>query len=171
MRNTVRSILIAFALLLATAAYAANDTPVGTWTQIDDATGKPKSIIEITEQADGTLQGVVKQVLFSDQGTHPVCEKCEGERHNQPVDGMVIMWGVKKDGNVWGGGQILDPNNGKTYKVKLSLNQDGQKLDVRGYIGVPMLGRTQTWIRKDAADSQPASTGSEPATSGSDDNG
>ena len=60
MRNTVRSILIAFALLLATAAYAANDTPVGTWTQIDDATGKPKSIIEITEQADGTLQGVVK---------------------------------------------------------------------------------------------------------------
>ncbi|MGN6787901.1 MAG: DUF2147 domain-containing protein [Rhodanobacteraceae bacterium] len=164
MRTAARSVLIAFALLLATAAYAANDTPVGTWIQVDDATGKPKSIIEITEQPDGTLQGVVKQVLFSDQGTHPICEKCEGERHNQPVDGMVIMWGVKKDGSVWDGGQILDPNNGKTYKVKLSLNQDGQKLAVRGYIGMPMLGRTQTWIRKDATDSQPA-------TSGSDDNG
>jgi uncharacterized protein (DUF2147 family) len=161
MRTTLRSILIAFALVLATAAYAANDTPVGTWTQVDDATGKPKSIIEITEQPDGTLQGTVKQVLFSDQGPHPVCEKCEGERHNQPVEGMVIMWGVKKNGDQWDGGQILDPHNGKTYRVKLSLKDDGQKLDVRGYIGMPMLGRTQTWIRKDAADSQPASTGSD----------
>ncbi|HLI17079.1 MAG TPA: DUF2147 domain-containing protein [Rhodanobacteraceae bacterium] len=149
MRTALRSALIAFALLLATATCAANDaTPVGTWTQVDDATGKPKSIVEITQQPDGTLQGVVKQVLFSDQGTHPVCEKCSGERHNQPVDGMIIMWGVKKDGDVWDGGQILDPNNGKTYKVKLSLSDDGQKLDVRGYIGMPMLGRTQTWLRK-----------------------
>lgn len=161
MRTTLRSLLIAFALVLATAAYAANDTPVGIWTQVDDATGKPKSIIEITEQSDGTLQGVVKQVLFSDQGPHPVCEKCEGERHNKPVEGMVIMWGVKKDGDRWDGGQILDPNNGKTYKVKLSLQDGGQKLDVRGYIGMPMLGRTQTWIRKDAADPQPASTASD----------
>jgi uncharacterized protein (DUF2147 family) len=161
MRATLRSLLIAFALVLATAAYAANDTPVGTWTQVDDATGKPKSIIEITEQPDGSLQGVVKQVLFSDQGPHPVCDKCEGERRNQPVEGMVIMWGVKKDGDQWQGGQILDPNNGKTYKVKLSLKEDGQKLDVRGYIGMPMLGRTQTWIRKDVTHSQPDSTGSD----------
>lgn len=148
MRTLLRPALVAIALLLATAAYAANDTPVGTWTQVDDATGKPKSIIEITRQPDGTLQGVVKQVLFSDQGTHPICDKCEGERHNKPVDGMVIMWGVNKDGDVWDGGQILDPHNGKTYKVKLSLSDDGRKLDVRGYIGMPMLGRTQTWLRK-----------------------
>lgn len=160
MRITIRSVLIAFALLLATAAYAANDTPVGTWTQVDDATGKPKSIIEITEQPDGTLQGVVKQVLFSEQGTHPICNKCEGERHNQPVEGMVIMWGVKQDGDAWGDGHILDPHNGKTYKVKLSLADNGQKLDVRGYIGMPLLGRTQTWIRK-AADSQRDAPGSE----------
>ncbi|HET9819246.1 MAG TPA: DUF2147 domain-containing protein [Rhodanobacteraceae bacterium] len=153
MRITVRSALIAFSLLLATAAYAATDTPVGTWTQVDDATGKPKSIIEITEQPDGTLQGMVKQVLFSDQGPHPICDKCEGERHNQPVEGMTIMWGVKKDGdNEWSGGQILDPGKGKTYRVKLTLKDDGQKLDVRGYIGMPMLGRTQTWIRKTDAD-------------------
>ncbi|HJR13896.1 MAG TPA: DUF2147 domain-containing protein [Rhodanobacteraceae bacterium] len=161
MRTILRPILIAFALLLATAAYAATDTPVGTWTQVDDATGKPKSIIGITEQPDGTLQGTVKEVLFSDQGTHPICKKCEGERHNQPVDGMVIMWGVKKDGDVWDGGQILDPNNGKIYKVKLSLKEDGQKLDVRGYIGMPMLGRTQTWTRKGATDAQQEPTGSD----------
>jgi len=86
--------------------------------------------------------------LFSIHGTNPICDKCEGERHNKPVVGMVIMWGVKKDGDVWDSGQILDPGKGKTYKVKLSLSDDGQKLDVRGYIGMPMLGRTQTWIRK-----------------------
>ncbi|TAM92547.1 MAG: DUF2147 domain-containing protein [Rhodanobacteraceae bacterium] len=146
MRISLRSALLALALLLATAAYAANDTPVGTWTQVDDATGKPKSIIEITEQSDGTLQGVVKQVLFSDQGTHPICDKCSGERHNKPVDGMVIMWGVKKDGDVWDGGQILDPNNGKSYRVELSLRDGGRKLDVKGFL--LFFHRTQTWIRK-----------------------
>lgn len=152
MRIAIRFALIAFTLLLATAAYAATDTPVGTWTQVDDATGKPKSIIEITEQPDGTLQGVVKQVLLSDQGPHPICDKCEGERHNQPIEGMTIMWGVKKDGDQWDGGQILDPAKGKTYKVKLKLTDDGQKLDVRGYVGMPMLGRTQTWLRRDGAE-------------------
>ena len=146
MRNAIRSILIAFTLLLATAAYAASDTPVGTWTQVDDATGKPKSIIEITQQPDGTLQGVVKQVLFSDQGTHPICEKCEGDRHNKPVDGMVIMWGVTKDGDVWDGGKILDPNNGKSYRVELSMRDGGQKLDVKGFLF--FFHRTQTWLRK-----------------------
>lgn len=148
MRTALRSALIVFAMLLATAAYAANDTPVGTWTQVDDATGKPKSIIEITQQPDGTLQGVVKQVLFSDQGLHPICDKCDGDRHNKPVDGMVIMWGVKKDGDVWDGGQILDPKTGKVYKVKLTLTDGGQKLDVHGYIGISLFGRSQVWVRR-----------------------
>ncbi|HET7612097.1 MAG TPA: DUF2147 domain-containing protein [Rhodanobacteraceae bacterium] len=148
MRTALRTMLITAALLLATAAYAATDTatPVGTWTQIDDDTGKPKSIIEITEQPDGTLQGVVKKVLFSDQGPHPICDKCEGERHNQPVEGMTIMWGVKKDGDVWDGGKILDPAKGKSYRVELSLRDDGQKLDVKGFL--LFFHRTQTWIRK-----------------------
>lgn len=149
MRAFICTAFIAIGLLFAAQTYAADATPVGTWTQVDDATGKPKSIIEITQLPNGTLQGVVKQVLFSSQGTHPICDKCSGDRHNQPVDGMVIMWNVKADGaNNWDGGQILDPAKGKTYKVKLSLADDGQKLDVRGYIGMPMLGRTQTWVRK-----------------------
>lgn len=152
MRTTLRTALVALSLLLASAAWAAADTPVGTWTQVDDATGKPKSIIEISQLADGTLEGKVQQVLFSDQGTHPVCDKCTGERHDQPVEGMVVLWGVKRDGNAWDGGKILDPHNGKVYKVKLSLQDGGHKLDVRGYIGVPMLGRTQTWLRKSAGE-------------------
>ena len=148
MRIAVRSMLVTAALLLATAAYAATDTatPVGTWTQIDDDTGKPKSIIEISERPDGTLQGVVKQVLFSDQGPNPICKKCEGERHNQPVEGMTIMWGVKKDGDVWDGGKILDPAKGKSYRVELSLRDEGQKLDVKGFL--LFFHRTQTWVRK-----------------------
>lgn len=155
MRNALAGLLVAMGLLLAVSAMAATGSPVGTWTQVDDATHKPKSIVQITQQPDGTLQAVVKQVLYSRQGTHPVCDKCSGTRHNQPVDGMVVMWGVKKDGDVWDGGRILDPANGKVYKVKLTLADGGAKLDVRGYIGMPMLGRTQTWLRRDA----PASAG------------
>ncbi|HEX7129277.1 MAG TPA: DUF2147 domain-containing protein [Rhodanobacteraceae bacterium] len=156
MRTLLAASLIAFASLPGTSAIAADetpapvahDTPVGTWTQVDDETGRPKSIIEISTAPDGTLQGVVKQVLFSEQGPHPVCDKCEGERHNQPVEGMTIMWGVKKDGDQWDGGQILDPHNGKTYKVRLRLTDNGEKLDVHGYIGFALLGRSQVWTRK-----------------------
>ncbi|HWG11306.1 MAG TPA: DUF2147 domain-containing protein [Rhodanobacteraceae bacterium] len=149
MRIPFRSALLALALLLPSLqALAADDSPVGTWTQVDDKTGKPKSIIEISTAPDGTLQGVVKTVIFSDQGPHPICEECDGTRHNQPVEGMTIMWGVRKDDDVWDGGQIIDPKNGKTYKVKLSLTDGGKKLDVHGYIGFSLLGRSQVWIRK-----------------------
>jgi uncharacterized protein (DUF2147 family) len=157
MRTLIVSALLALGLVMAAQAHAADSTPAGLWTQIDDATGKPKSLIEITQLPDGALQGVVKQVYFSDQGTtHPVCDKCEGELHNKPVVGMTIMWGVKHDGDQWDGGKIMDPGNGKVYKVKLSLEDNGQKLDVRGYIGWSLFGRTQTWIRK--AGTAPAAT-------------
>ncbi|WP_333677303.1 DUF2147 domain-containing protein [Dyella sp.] len=138
---------IAACLLLGSAiAWAANDSPVGTWRQVDDVTGKPKSIIQITDD-NGKLQGKVLQVLLSDDGPHPVCKKCDGERKDQPIEGMVIMWNVGKDGDVWDGGKILDPKNGKVYSVKLSLTDGGQKLDVHGYIGFSLLGRSQVWER------------------------
>jgi uncharacterized protein (DUF2147 family) len=149
MRTALRAVLIALSLLLATAACAATETPVGTWTQVDDATHKPKSVIEISQLPDGALEGVVKKVLFSRQGSHPICNQCSGKRHDQPVVGMVIMWGVKKTGdNTWGDGHILAPESGKTYKVKLQLEDGGQKLKVRGYIGFSLFGRTQTWLRR-----------------------
>ena len=141
-------LIIAACLLLGPAlAWAANDTtPVGTWRQVDDVTGKPKSIIQITDD-NGKLQGKVLQVLLSDDGPHPICKKCDGERKDQPIEGMVIMWNVSKDGDVWDGGKILDPKNGKVYSVKLSLTDGGQKLDVHGYIGFSLLGRSQVWER------------------------
>lgn len=141
-------IAIAASLLLGPAiAWAANDTPVGTWRQVDDATGKVKSIIQITD-SNGELQAKVLQVLISDDGPHPVCKKCDGDRKDQPIEGMTIMWGVRQDGDVWDGGKILDPQSGTVYKVKLSMEEGGQKLDVRGYVGFSLMGRTQTWIRQ-----------------------
>lgn len=139
--------VVAACLLLGPAVtWAANDTPVGTWRQVDDKTGKVKSIIEITDN-NGQLQGKVTQVLISNDGPHPVCKKCDGDRKDQPIEGMTIMWGVSKDGDVWDGGKILDPESGTVYKVKLTLADGGQKLDVRGYVGFALIGRTQTWNR------------------------
>ncbi|MES2312309.1 MAG: DUF2147 domain-containing protein [Pseudomonadota bacterium] len=148
MKHVFRLTITAALVLAAGAALAANETPVGTWKTIDDTTHKPKSIVQITE-TNGELQAKVLQVLQSDDGPHPLCSKCDGSRKNQPVEGMTIMWGVTKDDDVWDGGKILDPHNGKTYKVKLTVTDGGQKLDVHGYIGFALLGRSQVWERQE----------------------
>lgn len=136
--------MVAFAQDTATG----NDTPVGTWTTIDDDTGKPKSVVEIYQTDKGTLAGKVVEVLQSEQGENPVCKECEGERHGQPVEGMVIMWGLQRDDESWEDGKILDPANGKIYSLKVTPSDDGQKLEVRGFIGFSLFGRSQTWIRR-----------------------
>lgn len=171
MRFTLRSTLLACLLLAVAPVFAANTTPAGTWKQIDDTTHKPKSIIQIIE-VNGTYKGQVLKVLQSDDGPHPVCKKCDGERHNKPVEGMTIMWGVTRNGDVWDGGKILDPKSGKIYKVKLSLSNNGNDLKVRGYIGFSLFGRTQVWHRIQAPESQMAkppeyTMPTMPATSGS----
>lgn len=158
MKPLSRLALAAAILLVAGAASAAPDaaannkpmnTPVGTWTTIDDSTHKPKSIVQIVDN-NGELQGHVVKILQSDEGPDPKCVKCEGERKNQPIQGMMILWGVTRAGdNSWDGGKILDPTNGKTYKVKLSMKDGGQKLDVHGYIGFSLFGRSQIWERRD----------------------
>jgi uncharacterized protein (DUF2147 family) len=140
-------ILLAAALLVTARAFAADASPAGTWKTVDDKTGQPKSIVEITE-ANGELAGKVKEVLQSDQGPNPICKECEGERKNQPITGMTIIWGMKKDGEEWSGGKILDPKNGKIYGCKMHLTDGGQKLEVRGFIGFSLLGRSQVWERQ-----------------------
>lgn len=140
-------------LLIAGSAFAATDTPVGTWKTIDDKTHQPKSIVEITEN-NGELQAHIVKLLnrsaedIARDGESPVCKKCDGARKNQPIEGMTIMWGVTRDDDVWDGGKILDPKSGKQYKVKLTLTDGGQKLDVHGYIGFALLGRSQVWERQ-----------------------
>lgn len=144
----VLAFLITAALSIAP-AFADTNSPAGLWKNIDDQTGKPKALIRITEN-NGVLSGQIEK-LFRDanEDQNPKCDKCEGARKDQPIIGMTILSNLKKDGDEYAGGEILDPNNGKVYKSKLHLTDGGKKLDVRGYIGVPMLGRSQTWVRQE----------------------
>jgi uncharacterized protein (DUF2147 family) len=144
----MRTKLLALLLLLLPLSAFAQNTPVGTWTTIDDKTQKPKSVVEIYQAKDGSLAGRVTDVLQSDRGPNPVCDKCSGDRKDKPVKGMVILWGIKQKGDVWEGGQILDPASGKVYSVKVTPVDDGKKLEVRGFMGFSLLGRTQTWQRR-----------------------
>lgn len=146
MRKTFKTLLLALPLCLAALSAQASDSPAGRWKTIDDKTGKVKSIVEITQAANGSLSGKVLDVLQSDKGPNPVCDGCEGANRNKPVKGMTILWSMKPDGaSKWSGGQILDPVTGKVYKSKLELQTGGNKLDVSGCIA--FICRTQTWIR------------------------
>jgi uncharacterized protein (DUF2147 family) len=136
------------ALLLSAVGTAwAQATPAGLWKTIDDETKTEKSLVRITDSG-GVLNGKVEKILTDKADAK--CVECTDERKGQPVQGMTILRGIKPDAGEkgsWVGGDILDPNNGKIYKVLLKLADGGKKLDVRGYIGMPMLGRTQTWHR------------------------
>jgi uncharacterized protein (DUF2147 family) len=100
--------------------------------------------------AGGQLSGKIEKLFRpADQDQNPKCDKCSDARKDQPILGMTILQGLKQDGDEWNGGEILDPNNGKVYKSKLAVAEGGKKLNVRGYIGMPMLGRTQTWVREE----------------------
>ncbi len=137
-------VLLTVAVLFSTMSLAAG-SPIGKWQTIDDKTKKPKSIIEITS-VNNVLEGKILELLNADD-KNPLCKKCEGERANQPIVGMTILWGVTEASNKksWGGGEILDPKKGKTYSVKLTLKDGGDELKVRGFIGTPFIGRTQVW--------------------------
>ena len=121
-------------------------TPVGVWKTIDDATGKEKSLVRITETA-GVLSGKVEKGLDPTAKADAKCDECTDSRKGQPIVGMTIIRNVKKNEAVWDGGDILDPNNGRVYRVKLTPSADNKKLEVRGYFGTPMFGRSQTWTR------------------------
>lgn len=131
-------------ITVAPLAQAAAGSPVGLWKTIDDQTGQAKSLVRI-EQHDGVLTGKVEKILTSGR-ENAVCEACEGALKNQPIVGMTIIEGLKLDDDQYEGGTILDPNNGKTYKCIVWLDDSGQ-LNVRGYIGLPLLGRSQVWLR------------------------
>ena len=124
-------------------------SPLGLWNTIDDKTGKPKAEVRISTNAAGELSGVVVRGLEAQPDPEPNCEKCSDDRKCKPKIGLEIIRGGKKvdDKDVWEGGKILDPNNGTDYRLRLTPIDGGKKLEVRGYIGTPMLGRTQTWVR------------------------
>jgi uncharacterized protein (DUF2147 family) len=124
-------------------------SPLGLWRSIDDDTKQPKAEIRIGQNAAGGLSGVVERSLLSNPSAEPNCTLCTDDRKDKPKIGMeIIRGGQQTQGQmVWEGGKILDPENGKNYSLRLTPIDGGKKLEVRGYLGTPMLGRTQTWIR------------------------
>ncbi|MHB1947727.1 MAG: DUF2147 domain-containing protein [Gammaproteobacteria bacterium] len=153
MRRIMIGVFLFAISLLATTVYATNpvSTPIGYWKTIDDVTGKPKSIVHIWKAENNNLMGKVIK-LYPREGTDPnrVCSACEGHLRNQPIVGMIILSGLKaSEAQQWGSGHILDPENGKTYSCSLRTSENGKKLAVKGYIGIPLLGRSQTWERVD----------------------
>ena len=139
------AIAAAFVLLAAVTAHA-QSSPVGLWKTIDDDGKTEKSLVRITD-AGGVLNGKIEKV-FDASKADTKCDKCTDERKDKPVLGMTILRNAKQDAEdkeVWTGGEILDPNNGKTYKTRLKPIEGGKKLEMRGYIG-PFY-RTQMWVR------------------------
>ena len=147
--TTTTSRVAAIACLLA-AAWApawAQSTPTGVWKTIDDATGKEKSLVRIVESS-GVYTGKIEKLLDPSSPQDATCKDCKDDRKDKPVLGMTILRNVKAhadDKTVFDGGDILDPNNGKVYRVRLRPFDDGKKLEVRGYLG-PFY-RNQTWLR------------------------
>ncbi len=139
-----RRLIAAAVLGLAANAVFAQASPVGLWKTIDDDGKTVKSLVRITESG-GVLSGTVEKI-FDPARQDAKCEKCSDDRKDKPIIGMTIIRGVKQepeDKVTWSGGEILDPDNGKTYKTKLWTSDGGKTLNVRGYIG--FLFRTQAW--------------------------
>jgi uncharacterized protein (DUF2147 family) len=129
---------------------AENLTPVGFWRTIDDKTGEVKSIVKIWTAQDGTLKGRIEKIFPKEgEDPDPVCDKCKGDRKDQPVLGMEFLWGFKGAGSIWKNGEVLDPENGKIYSCQLEVIDNGEKLKVFGYIRIIFkIGRSQIWLRE-----------------------
>jgi len=125
---------------------AADLTPAGLWQSTDDKTGKPRSLIRINEH-NGEYSAVIEKGLLPTDTGEAVCDKCTDSRKGQRIIGMTIVEGLKKNGDKYDGGEILDPENGKTYRCKMKLDETGNELEVRGYIGLSLFGRSQMWHR------------------------
>ena len=134
-------------LAVSPALLAAQSTPSGSWNTISDSDGRPTAVVEIKE-IDGEYFGIVRELLVPATHEDSLCGKCSGERRGQRIIGLEILRHMRPDGTEWSGGEILDPENGKTYRAKMKLIDGGAKLVVRGYIGVSLFGRSQTWIRR-----------------------
>ena len=144
-----KTLMAVLSLGLLSAAAHGQTTPAGLWKTIDDETKKEKSLIRITE-TNGMFTGKLEKLLDPGSKADAICDKCTDERQDKPLVGMALIKGVRlsdSDKALWDGGEILDPANGKTYKVRLVPGDGGKTLGVRGYIGAPMIGRTQTWLR------------------------
>ena len=141
----MRKICILFFVFMTISLQAQISSIVGDWKTVDDKTGERRSVVTIYKGSDGLYYGKVSKLLMY-QELHPRCEACEGEDKNAPVEGLVIIRGMKAEDGQLVGGKVLDPESGKFYYGKIYM-KDGKlvlrgSLDRRGF-----LGRNQTWVR------------------------
>jgi uncharacterized protein (DUF2147 family) len=145
--------IAAFAISASLPAEQAGTTIVGTWKTIDDETGKARSHVKVYKAKDGKYYGKIEKLLnrTKEEGDDPYCKVCPKNdyRYNKRVITMNIVSKMKASSDLKSasGGNILDPKSGKSYKCSMSVKDGGKKLNVRGYMGISALGRTQTWIR------------------------
>jgi uncharacterized protein (DUF2147 family) len=139
-------IAAALALSLSSLVATAQMTPVGVWKTIDDDGKTEKSLVRISDN-NGVLTGVIEKV-FDPAKQNALCDKCSDDRKDKPILGMSIIRNVRQDADdktIWTGGEILDPNKGKTYKTRLKPVDGGKTMEMRGYIA--FIYRTQVWQR------------------------
>lgn len=130
-------------------AWGQAPTPVGLWQTVSDRTGQADGLVRIVE-IDGEYVGTVVAVFSPPaESSNPVCEECKGGLKGKPIVGMAILHGVRRSADGYSTGEILDPDEGRVYKCRIALQDDGRKLEVRGYIGIPLFGRSQTWTRNE----------------------
>lgn len=135
-----------FTLIILTITTSINaQTIFGKWENRDEETNKVDSVIEVYEKNGKAFAKIIE--ITDKNRQDALCDKCSGKRKDNPILGMNILTGLKKDGDEWSGGKILDPKNGKEYKCYIKLDNDN-KLKIRGYIGFAAFGRTAYWYRK-----------------------
>jgi len=152
MKEFFKAILALVVFFSATFLYAAQNSPVGEWKTVDDKTKKVESIVKIWKDSDGKLRGKIKSLVIKPgEEKNPLCDKCKGKLANKPIIGMTFLWGFKEkkkgNGNYWISGKILDPDDGKVYSCKMTMSKNKKSLVVRGYVGISLFGRSQTWLR------------------------
>lgn len=149
----MKKLLVTFAaltlILFCGITKAAALSAAGYWNTVDDKTGKILTIVQLYKDKDGTFSGKIVHI-YKVKGQHPndKCVACDGDLKNKPIMGLRIIYGMQKESATeWVGGRALDPTSGKVYRAKMTLIDNGCKLNLRGYIGLPLFGRTETWLR------------------------
>jgi len=126
---------------------AAEQTAVGLWEQVDEGSGKAESWFKISERSGVYVGNVVKIFFKPGEDENWVCDKCEGSEKGAPVLGLALIKGMQRNGLTYENGTIMDPRDGSVYRALMKLSPDGQKLEVRGYLGISLFGRSQVWKR------------------------
>jgi uncharacterized protein (DUF2147 family) len=142
------AVYLLFSTLVSFAQTSSRSTPVGRWRTVDDSTHTAKSIVVVWEE-NGKLNGKIEKLIEPDpRYPNPLCVRCDGDLKDKPVIGLRILWDLRKDGERWSGGKVVDPNSGKTYKCFVEVEDRGKKLRVHGFNGIALIGRTQYWLRE-----------------------